>query len=134
MSEKTVIKNRYATVRYNSEHGYIYHTFHGPISGEPFQNIMNGALDTLLKEKGDRWLSDDRKNAEFTQEDVMFAVGDWGPRASKGGWKYWALVVPESIAGRAGMTDIVQTFWEMGVRVRVFVDLEEAKTWIENPK
>lgn len=54
-----------------------------------------------------------------------------GPRAAKAGWKYWALVVPEDIAGRASMTDIVQTFHQLGVHVSIFSDLEEAQTWIE---
>ncbi|MFN8528444.1 MAG: STAS/SEC14 domain-containing protein [Anaerolineae bacterium] len=132
MAYQIVVENEYATVRYEPEHAYIYHTFHQPIRGEIFRKTMNTGLDALIHNHATRWLSDDRLNAEFTPEDVEFALIDWGPRAAQGGWKYWALVVPENIAGRAGMTDIISAFFELGVRVMVFSDLEKARAWLIN--
>ncbi len=130
MTYQIVVDNEYATIRYDDTDHYIYHTFHQPISGQIFRDTMNAGLDALIANKTAKWLSDDRKNAQFAPEDVEFALGDWGPRAAKGGWKFWALVVPESLAGRAGMSDIVNLFYELGVRVAIFVDLEEARKWL----
>ncbi|MBL8132868.1 MAG: hypothetical protein JNL42_13495 [Anaerolineae bacterium] len=130
MTAHQVLHNELATVNYHTVEGYIHHTFHKPVTGEPFRTIMNTALDYLIQQKGTKWLSDDRKNAQFAPEDITFALGDWGPRAAAGGWKYWALVVPEDIAGRAGMRDIVEVFFNMGVRVGIFTEVEAARTWL----
>ena len=134
MAYDIVLENESATIRYEPKLGYIYHTFHKAQTGAPFRNIMNAALDYLIEHKGSKWLSDDRLNAAFNQEDVVYAVTDWGPRAAKGGWKFWALVVPADIAGRASMQDIVETFYDMGVRVSIFSDLDKAREWIESAK
>lgn len=130
MAYDIILDNPSVTVRYEPHEGYIYHTFHTAQTGEPFRRVMNAALDHLIANRGTKWLSDDRLNAAFNQEDIVFAVTDWGPRAAAGGWKFWALVVPEDIAGRASMQDIVETFYSLGVRVMVFSDIDKARTWL----
>lgn len=132
MDYQIIAENEWATMRYHPGDRYIYHTFHKPLSGAPFRAIMNLGLDALIENGAEKWLSDDRKNAEFPADDVEYALTDWGPRAAQGGWKYWALVVPEDIAGRAGMQDIVGAFFNFGVIVKVFVDLDEARNWLVN--
>ena len=130
MVNTLVYEDQWIKVRYNEEDEYVYHTFLQPIGGKPFQNGLNIGLDTLATKKAIKWLSDDRLNAEFEQADIEFAVADWGPRARKVGWKFWALVVPESVAGRASMQAIVETFFNMGVRVRIFTKVEDAQRWL----
>jgi len=131
MNETIILQNEYATIRHNTQFDYLHHTFHKPISGEPFRSTMNMALDYLRDHHVTKWLSDDRKNAEFTQADVAFAVEDWGPRAAETDWKYWALVVPEDVVARATMTEIVQVFWKFGIKVAFFNNLPEAKNWLQ---
>ncbi|MFN8528445.1 MAG: STAS/SEC14 domain-containing protein [Anaerolineae bacterium] len=132
MAYQIIIDDEYVTIRFEPEHRYIYHTFHQPIRGEIFRNDMNTGLDALIDLKATKWLSDDRLNAEFTPDDVDFALNDWGPRAAQGGWKHWALVVPENVAGRASMTDLIDVFLHLGVNVRIFTDLEKARAWLIN--
>lgn len=130
MSYELILDNEWVTVQYHTTDHYIHHTFHQPISGEIFRDIFNHALDALIERKGTKWLSDDRKNAEIAPGDVDFAFNDWGPRAAKNGWKLWALVVPESTAGRISMSGLVEAFFNLGVRVAVFTNLEEARAWL----
>jgi len=125
-----IIKNQYATVRYETDHKYMYHTFHKPISGQVFRQTMNTALDVLIEKQAIKWLSDDRNNGEFTAADIDFSINEWGPRAAKNGWRYWALVVPESIVGQIGMLDITNTFNNFGVNLTIFSDLEKARQWL----
>lgn len=127
---ETVFESEWGIVRYNSADGYIYHTFHKPISGASFREMLNAGLDALAEKGATKWLSDDRLNAEFAPEDVEFALADWGPRAAEAGWQYWALVVPEDVAGRASMTDIIRAFHELGVRVAVFTTVQDAHAWL----
>ncbi|MFN8528443.1 MAG: hypothetical protein U0670_07520 [Anaerolineae bacterium] len=133
MSYQIIVDNEWATVRYEPKDKYLYHTFHKPIVDNPeaLRDIMYKALDTLISNGAEKWLSDDRNNAAFKPESVQEAVSQWGPAAAAAGWKYWALVVPQSIAGRAAMTDLVEAFYGLGVRVAVFTDVEDARAWLE---
>lgn len=130
MAYDVIVENEWGVVRFEPTDKYVYHTFYQPISGEFFRELLNTALDCLIEKGAEKWLSDDRKNAEFTPEDIEFALADWGPRAAAAGWKLWALVVPQDIAGRASMTAIVSAFFELGVRVMVFTNVEEAREWL----
>jgi len=130
MMYKIILDNEWATMRYHEADQYMYHTFHQAIRGPIFRDVMNQGLAVLERYGATKWLSDDRKNAEFTPEDIQFALTDWGPRAAAAGWKFWALVVPEDIAGRAGMQDIATAFFEMGVRLAVFTSVEPAREWL----
>lgn len=125
-----LLENAWAILRYHPTDNYIYHTFHQQISGEPFREVLNTGYE-VVKEKGvQKWLSDDRKNSELSAEDVAFGERDWGPRMAAAGWRYWALVVPESLAGRSVMLDVVEGYDKIGVLVAVFTDLEQARTWL----
>lgn len=130
MSYEIIVDNEWATVRFETKDRYVYHTFHKPISGKFFRDTLNAGLDALINNHATKWLSDDRKNADFPPDDVQFAVADWGPRAAQAGWKMWALVVPEDIAGRISMSGIVEAFYDLGVHVAIFVDLEVARQWL----
>lgn len=76
------------------------------------------------------WLSDDRLNAEFSPEDISWVFDDWIVRAEAAGWKKWALVVPEQIAARANMAQLVELVYNKGVRVMVFTHLDVARKWL----
>ncbi len=130
MSYETILDNEYGCIRYHPTDRYIYHTFYKPLHGEQLRFILNTALDHLKKAGAIKWLSDDRKNGDVNEEDAIFSVTDWGPRAAAAGWKFWALVVPESVAGRADMQQVVEAFFNLGVRVAIFTDLEEARSWL----
>lgn len=130
MAIQTIIDNQWATLQYDGDYQYIHHTFHQPMSGEPLHQMLNAGLDVMKKDFGTKWLSDDRKNAQLSPEDVEYALTDWGPRAAQAGWKYWALVVPESLGGRASMTEVIQAFHKLGVHMAIFTDLTEARNWL----
>lgn len=130
MAEQIIVENEWITIRFEDVDRYVYHTFHKPIGGEPFRVNMDKGIEILHTNQAFKWLSDDRLNGEFTPEDIGWSLNDWGPRAAAAGWKLWALVVPESMAGRAGMQDIVAAFWAMGVKVAVFTQLDEARAWL----
>lgn len=47
------------------------------------------------------------------------------------GWKYWAMVVPDSVIGRADHVQYVESFYNTGVRVTVYTETEPALSWLE---
>lgn len=97
MSKITLIENEYASLVYLSDAKIIHHTFHKPIGGLNFREVLNTGAKTLEKHQASKWLSDDRANSVLSPEDTEWSKTDWFPRAIKAGWKYWALVVPQNM-------------------------------------
>ena len=130
MSEITIIQNEYATLVYHPDTKIVHHTFHKPISGQNFREVLNTGAKTLEKYKASKWLSDDRGNSALSPEDTEWSKTDWFPRAVKAGWKYWALVVPEDTLARMNLKEFVDSYFEQGLRIGVFSEPEEAMKWL----
>lgn len=128
----SVMENDWMTLQYEDQDRYIHHTVLKPVSGEPLRVVLNLGAEWLAKNQATKWLSDDRKNHALPEEDIIYGLQDWGPRAAAVGWKHWALVVPEGTEGRAAMQDLVAAYWDMGVKVAVFTQLEEAREWLKS--
>jgi hypothetical protein len=127
----TVIDNEYATLVYHEEKKIVHHTFHKPISGQEFRNILDAGADLLRKHGAHKWLSDDRENSTLSQEDTEWSINNWFPRAKGAGWKFWALVVPPDMMARMNLKEFVDTYHEQGLRTMVFTKPEDAMEWIE---
>lgn len=56
---------------------------------------------------------------------------DWPPRAIQAGWKFWVLAVPEDVMSKLAMNEFVQSFFELGLRIMVFTDTADARSWLE---
>lgn len=110
----------------------MFHTFHQFIEGQTLREALDAGIDLLREHGAVKWLSDDRKNTGVTPEDTDWSMNDWGPRAAQAGWKYWALIVPEELAGRGAMSGIVERFYNLGVQVMVFTNEKEAQAWLNS--
>ena len=130
VSEITIIQNEYATLVYYPDTKVVHHTFHKPIKGQELRDVLNTGIKTLQKYKASKWLSDDRGNSVLPPEDSEWGKKDWFPRAVKAGWKYWALVVPHETVARMSMKDVIDSYFEQGLRIAVFTDPEDALKWL----
>jgi hypothetical protein len=132
MSATTIIDNDYATLLYHPDKKIVHHTFHKPIGGEPFRQVLLAGLNTLKANGAQKWLSDDRANSVLPPEDAEWGTTVWFPQVKAAGWKYWALVVPNDVKGRINMAEFVESYFEQGIRIMVFTDPEEALKWLTN--
>jgi hypothetical protein len=130
MSEIEIIKNEFATLVYHPESKIIHHTFHQPIGGDKFRDVLNTGTDALEKYGASKWLSDDRGNSALSQEDTDWSMNFWFPRAIKAGWKFWALVVPQDLLARMNLKEFVDSYYDKGLRIMVFNSPEEAMQWL----
>jgi hypothetical protein len=130
MSEIEIIKNEFATLVYHPESKIIHHTFHQPIGGDKFRDVLNTGTDALEKYGASKWLSDDRGNSALSQEDTDWSMNFWFPRAIKAGWKFWALVVPQDLLARMNLKEFVDSYYDKGLRIMVFNGPEEAMQWL----
>lgn len=130
MTEMTLIQTDFATLVYHPDAKIVHHTFHKPIGGQEFRNVLNTGAEAMEKYGATKWLSDDRNNSVLSPEDGGWGSNDWFPRAVKAGFKYWALVVPDDILARMDLKQYIDSFFEQGLRVMVFTKPEDAMAWL----
>lgn len=133
MTKVSLFHTDYITVEYWPDNKLIYHSVHKPMSGqlEMFKEALNAGTAALEKYKVHKWLSDDRNNDALTQEGNEWSITDWQPRTMKAGWKYWALVVPQSLAAAGTLAPVVEQLFELGLRMMVFTTVEDAVAWLD---
>lgn len=125
-----IIQNEYATLVYHPDIKVVHHTFHKPIAGQAFRDVLSAGIQTLAEQDASKWLSDDRENSVLPDDDVAWSKEDWFPRAIEAGWKYWALVVPQDLLARMNMKQFVDSYIDQGLRVMVFSQPESAMDWL----
>ena len=52
------------------------------------------------------------------------------PKAVQAGWKYWALVVPEDAMAKFNLMAFIDSYFEKGLRIMVFVTPDDALKWL----
>lgn len=132
MSKTVVLDKEYATLWYYPETHIVHHQFHKFIYGAPFREVLETGLKVFAEKGAHKWLSDDRKNSALPTEDLVWGLEDWSKRTFDAGWKYWAIVMPDKIAGQLNMNRILKQYIERGLTVQVFEDSDEALRWLES--
>lgn len=111
----------------------VLKAFKGYIHGEDLHSAFNSGYEKLKKEKGYKWLSDNRGLPVYKEEDVTWINEDWFPRILKAGWKYWALIEPKSAIGEMVMKKF-QFYSDKGVKIQVFNSIEDGLEWLKTCK
>lgn len=132
MSKITEIDNEYVTLWYYPDQKIVHHQYHKYISGAPLRDVLMKGLEIFIKTGAKKWLSDDRKNNAMTQEDQDFSNKEWTPNVIKAGWKYWALVMPDKVAGQLNMKRLIDAFAKLGVTVQIVESPEEGLEWLDS--
>ena len=130
MTTITVIDTPYASLYYHTNTGIVHHKFHKALDSKHFRQVLDGGIELLQTHGATKWLSDNRDMDPHNEEDGQWTNESWLPRAIAAGWKYWALVVPDDVAARINMAEFVNSFYERGLRIMVFTDIESAEKWL----
>ena len=130
MSETIVLDNQYITIKYLPDKKMIYHTVHQPFGGQALRDALIAGFDALQNYKVSKWLSDERKNGPMSAEDIEWGNKNLNQRSMEAGWKYWALVVPEQLVAAGAMVPTMNALFELGLRMMVFSNVEEASEWL----
>jgi hypothetical protein len=131
MPRIVIVTNEYITLEYLTDKKIIFHTIHKPVGGQLLRDVLNAGTETLDKYGACKWLSDDRKNGPLSEEDREWGFNDWNRRTIEMGWKYWALVVPQEVADAGTMTPTINALYDLGLRVMVFTEVEDALGWLD---
>jgi hypothetical protein len=131
MTPLTIIDSPFATLWYHPGPGIVHHRIHKFIHGQAFRDLLLAGLDTLQKNRAQKWLSDDRANAVLWPEDVDWSHTFWFPQTVQAGWKYWAIVQPEKTVGQVTMKGLANDYARQGVTSRTFLEPEAALAWLD---
>jgi hypothetical protein len=125
-----VLELKSATVWYHADTKIIHHQIRSYTHGDDLRKLLNTGLDHMAKVGAKKWLSDDTGNGALKPEDGAWAQNDWAPRAMKAGWKFWAIVMPKSTAGKMNLNKFIEDNAKMGLTVQVFETAAEALKWL----
>jgi hypothetical protein len=125
-----ITDNAYVTLRYLPDQKVVHHTIHQVVDEAVFKKALTAGVAALKQYRISKWLSDDRNNGPFTPEFSGWAINEWIPSAIANGWKYWANVVPTDLAAAGTLAPFMDALYEMGLRMMVFTNVEEALTWL----
>ena len=130
---RTILENEHATLVYHSQHKIVHHTFHKPLAGAFFREVLTRGVEHFERYGANKWLSDDRGNSALHPDDGKWAMEVWSKRTVAAGWKFWAIVMPDAALGRANMRRFIREYSDRGVEVRIFENPQEALEWLKDP-
>jgi hypothetical protein len=128
---EVLIDNEYATLCVHPEKKVIHHIFHKFVYGDIFKEVLTKGADAFIQHECTKWLSDDRGNSAIPKQDIEWGQVHWEPRILKKGWKFWALVMPETATGKMNMRKVVDHYQTIGVTVQTFTNPIDAMNWLE---
>ena len=125
-----IIDNEYITLLYHEAEKIVHHQVHRPFSGEPLGAALTRGCEVLEQYGSIKWLSDERMNGPMSDEDAGWARNFWNKRVLDAGWKYWALVISQDLAGSFSMKAAVDGFSKLGVTVGLYTNPDMAMKWL----
>jgi hypothetical protein len=128
----TILDNDYVSVWVYPDKKMIHHEFHKFVYGEILREALNAGTDAMKKYGAHKWLSDDRRNSALPREDQDWGNTVWFPQTKAVGWKYWAIVKPESVIGQLNIKRLAGNVAEEGVVTKFFSYPDEAMAWLES--
>jgi hypothetical protein len=131
MSEPIVVhQTEQISVFCRPELSLIEHVMHKPITEAPLQTALLAGAAAMKTHKATKWLSDDRNNGPLSAAHVKWSSEIWFPQVKEAGWKFWALVQPESLIFTLNLKKLVWSYTDQGVTAEVFSDPVKARAWI----
>jgi hypothetical protein len=132
MDKEVIFENDSITIWFHNSKKIVHHQFHQFTHGKEFQEGLIKEAKLLEKKEAIKILSDDRKNPIMKQEDMKWTAATLRPLYLKAGCKYWAIVLPEQVAGQMAMKKIIKEYADLGVAIEIFDDPDKALKWLES--
>jgi hypothetical protein len=132
MAETELIDNENMALWYDQAAKFVHHKIKKSLPKGAFEELLSTGADYLERYGMKKWLSDETNFIALNKEDIEYGNEVWAPRVIKAGFKYWAVVMPESAVGSLQMKRFVNEYRERGVTVEVCGSVDAAKAWLES--
>ncbi|WP_324756615.1 hypothetical protein [Haloarcula montana] len=121
--------SEFASVDYDSDSDAIVARMTDFAEGEPFREYMNAIIDAIEDTGSSRVVADTSQMGALAEEDQVWSVKDWAPRAEDSGLDHMALVMPESVVAEMSVDSVVEMADDT-INRDLFEDADEALDWI----
>lgn len=120
----------FATVKYDEQTGAVVGELRDFVKGEDFREYMDAIIDAIKDQSASKVVADTSSfEAALREEDQMWSVQDWAPRAEEAGLETMALVMPESVLAKMSVDNILE-MTDDDIERDVFSERREAEQWI----
>ncbi|MUV90137.1 hypothetical protein GJ629_09750 [Halapricum sp. CBA1109] len=119
----------YATAWYDEDADAVVGELTEFTDGEAFRTYMEALIDAIEDTGTDTILADTSEfDSALTEEDQVWSVRDWAPRAEEAGLEHMAMVMPEAVVAEMSVDSIVEMA-DDSLNRELFDDFEAAKAW-----
>ncbi len=130
MAKTVLFENEFVVLWYHSRTGIIHHKVKQPVMGDGLRTVLDLGYTQLGRNRACKWLSDDRLLGAFSREDQEWCERIWFPKTRAAGWKYWAIVLPESVLGKMSLNYFENRYSEQGITTKFFDIDDLAYAWL----
>jgi hypothetical protein len=131
MGKNVVFDNGKMTIWYYDDYKIIHHRFNKLTYGQYYKDGFLKGLEVMKENNAVKWLSDNGETQVLRKEDLEWAAENWRPKMIEAGWKYWAVIKPESAAGKLLFDKFIKMYEKLGVTLKFFDDVDTALTWLK---
>jgi hypothetical protein len=112
---------------------HVYLKWGSMVDEQEFREAMDKVID-LMKENGTgKILSNSTQLGALSEEDQVWSVEDWLPRALAIGYSAIAIIVSEDIFGQMAVEDVLNSVSEKSpIKIQYFDNEEKATEWMES--
>lgn len=126
-----ILENEYVSLWYYPDHRIVHHQMHQMPDSKAFRELLTCGADIVERHRVPKWLSDDRQNTLLREQDEEWADREWLPRVVRGGFKYWAILLPAAAVGKLNMRRLAAQHAAHGITSAVLGTPEAAFQWLK---
>ncbi len=130
MSDVYAETDRYC-VAYDAEIEAVVIEWKQFVTGEPFQEGMETVLECIRARDASGELADSRAIKSLDDDDMVWMLGDWTPRAIDAGLESIAIVYPDSVIAEMNLDRVTEQGADMPLDQTITKDIDEARRWLQ---
>jgi hypothetical protein len=131
MEKITIFESDYCCLWFYPDLKIVHSKFLKYSGGKIFRDLLTKGIEVFIQNNCIKWLSDDRYIGIVNQEDAAWSREVWYGKLSKAGWKYWALVRPESTLGKITFKKSINKVDDSNMKMKIFHEPEDALDWLK---
>jgi len=123
-------EDRFATLEYDASLDAVVGTAHEYAAGERFRAVLDDVVERVREHECSAFLADTRELGPIADDDQVWLVEEWSPRAQSAGVERIAFVLPESAVASMSLDRVIERVREDDIDRRFFEDPDHARDWL----
>lgn len=130
LKKELILNSDYYSLWFYPDLKIVHSKFIKYSTGEIFREVLIKGIEIFTANHCIKWLSDDRNIGVVSKEDAAWTREVWYKKLAKAGWKYWALVRPDSTIGKITFKNSIKQVNDPNMQMKIFYTPETALEWL----